>query len=116
MRNTRQQQSEITRAVSVGDPRTAWRRLAGAPIPGVSFHAQERAAERIGRDLTRAEWLGVVASIIDGRAALLARHEDMTELYLVACGPVAIQVVWRPLDGIVATVRPDGSAPGRGGV
>lgn len=82
-------------------------RIAHAPIPGVSTHAQARAAERYGRVLTEQEWFHIVADIIDRRAVLLARSPgDMSETYLVKCGTIPMRVVWRPLDAIISTVRP----------
>jgi len=84
-----------------------------APIPGVTLHARTRMAERIGRDLSRAEWLAVVASILDGTATLLMRDGRRGEHYAVAVGAMMVRVAWQPDQGLIATVLPslDASTP-----
>ena len=74
--------------------------------PGVSLHARERMAEHHGRDLTRAEWLGVVLAILD-RTALLLRVGPSGEWWAVAVGAVTLRVVWLPAAGTIATVLAD---------
>lgn len=75
----------------------------GAVIPGVTRHARDRAEERLGRDLTREEWLGLVATILEGRAVLLCFQEN-AEHYLATVSGVPLRVVWRPDLGQVVTV------------
>lgn len=76
------------------------------PVPGVGAHARDRMAERIGRDLTRAEWLDAVARILDRRATLLCRMPNGSEHYLHELGGVALRLVWRPDLAIVVTIMP----------
>ena len=82
-------------------------------IPGVTDHARDRAAERLGRDLTRAEWLGVVAMVVERRALLLASVEDGCDHYLVEVGGLSFIVVWRPASASIATVKLNSMSAGR---
>lgn len=79
-------------------------------IPHVSNHARERAAERIGRHLTRVEWNAVILSIVDRRAALLLREKDGRELWLAPCGPITLRLAWAPDTATIITVLPDDEA------
>ena len=81
------------------------------PIPGVGAHARDRAAQRLGRDLTREEWLEAVARILDRRAVLLCRMPNGSEHYLHEIGGVAVRLVWQPDYGMVVTVLPAEMAP-----
>lgn len=74
---------------------------------GVTRHAWERAAERLGRPLSRQEWRQVVLDITEGRAVLLLRQNDGSEILLVTVGTVAMRLVWMPDPGCVRTVLPD---------
>lgn len=76
------------------------------PIPGVSHHARQRMQERLGRDLTRAEWLAAVAAILEGRALLLCVQPCGGEHYLHEVGGVALRLIWRPAQAMVVTVLP----------
>ena len=64
-------------------------------IPGVSDHAHDRMIERLGRDLTRDEWLAVVLAIVERRAVLLC-SADGSEHYLWTLGEVAMRLIWVP--------------------
>ena len=88
-------------------PETRARGFAPEPLPGVSFHAQERAVKRVGRALTRAEWLGVVEAIVDRRGAMLSRARDGMEMWLVGVGPIMVKVRWCPWTATVVTLLPD---------
>jgi hypothetical protein len=72
---------------------------------GVTDHAQARAYERLGRNLTHSEWLAVVAAITARRAALL-RRQDAREVYAVALGGIVLRVVWEPHQAMVVTLLP----------
>lgn len=76
------------------------------PIPGVGAHARDRAAERLGRDLTREEWLAAVERILERRAVLMCRTPNGSEHYLHEIGGVALRLVWQPAFGLVVTVLP----------
>jgi hypothetical protein len=78
-----------------------------ANLPGVSDHAQIRAAERLPRRLKRSDWLQLVLDILDRRAALLhVRMAGMerreTWLCLVADAPM--RVIWAPETAMVLTL------------
>ena len=75
------------------------------PIPGVTRHAMERAAERIGRDLSRDEWRAVVAALVERRALVLA-VDGVRVTYAVALGALHLTVVWCETDAAVVTVLP----------
>lgn len=80
-----------------------------APIPGVTEHAQIRAAERCPVPPTRAEWLQCVLDILDGRGALVRVDQPeggpmRRELWLVYLGDCRVVVVWAPLAGLAVTV------------
>lgn len=82
-------------------------------IPGVSKHARERMVERHGRDLTRDEWLALVADILDGRTVVLhapGAAGGGGEHHLCQVGTLAVRVVWVPHSGTVATVLGDGQS------
>lgn len=73
---------------------------------GVSHHAWERAAERMGRPLRSEEWRAVLLQVLDRKAVLLSRQDDMGEIYLVAVGTVSMRIVWNPFQACVVTVLP----------
>lgn len=80
-----------------------------ANLPGVSDHAQIRAAERLARRLTRSDWLQLVLDILDRRAALLSvRMEGLErrETWLCLVGEEAMRVVWAPETAMVLTLFP----------
>lgn len=83
------------------------------PIPGVCAHARDRMAERIGRDLTKPEWLELVEAITAGRLPLLCVQPEGGHHYLAEIGAVRVRLVWRPDWGKIATVWPAdwGAAP-----
>lgn len=74
-------------------------------LPGVSDHARERAALRLGRDLTREEWLAVVASILTGGAVMQGREPTGVEHYLVQVGAMPFRAVWNPATAVIVTVK-----------
>lgn len=78
-------------------------------IPGVSRHARERMAERHGRDLTRDEWLALVADILEGRSVLLhgMPPDGSGECHLCQVAGVPVRVMWQPMAGLVTTVLGD---------
>jgi hypothetical protein len=76
------------------------------PIPGVCAHARNRMAERLGRDLTRDEWLAAVAGIVDRRLTLLGTPQEHTEHWLLELPGLAARLVWRTDRGEVVTVTP----------
>lgn len=76
-------------------------------VMGVSRHAQERAVLRLGRDLTRSEWLAAILAIVERRAVLLCRQDDMSEIYLVAVASITARVVWNPFQAQIVTVLPN---------
>ncbi len=80
--------------------------MARRPIPGVGAHARDRMAERMGRDLTREEWLAAVAAIVERRAVLLGVMPNGSEHYWHEVGGVPVRLVWRPEWALVATVLP----------
>lgn len=81
----------------------------------VSRHAQERAAERVGRDLTREEWIAAVLLITSRRAALLTiDRRKQTEVYLVILGAMPLRLVWSPVSASVVTVLPLHNSPPAG--
>lgn len=77
--------------------------MRGDIIPGVSLHARWRAAERLGRDPSREDWLKAVLSIIDGEAPLLMRA-DTRELRLIRFGAVEARVWWDTESGMITTL------------
>lgn len=83
------------------------------PIPGVGAHARDRMAERLGRDLTREEWLAAVAAIVDRRMVLLCVAPNGSEHYLHQVGQVQMRLVWRVDLGMVVTVAPPDWSPAR---
>lgn len=74
-------------------------------IPGVTLHARQRMAERMGRDLTRDEWLGAVAAITGGQTLLLHLHPDGVEQHLYVVGGMPVRLVWCPTTAQVLTVN-----------
>lgn len=82
-----------------------------ATLTGVSHHAQTRALERLGRYLTAEEWRNIISDIVNRRAMLLSRQEDMAEMYLVRVGTITATVIWHPMNGVISTVMPEGSRP-----
>lgn len=84
------------------------------PIPGVGAHARDRMAERIGRDLTRVEWLDAVARILDSRAARLYVMPNGSEHYLHDVGGVLVRLVWMPEWALVVTVMEAERGPAEG--
>lgn len=81
------------------------------PIPGVGAHARDRMAERLGRDLTREEWLDAVERLTGGQLARLCLTPNGSEHYLHELGGVALRLVWRPDLGMVVTVLPADMPP-----
>ncbi len=79
-------------------------------LPGVSNHAQERMILRLGRNLTRPEWLAAVLSILD-RKAVLIRSGDQSELYAISAGDQIAQAWWVPDDAVIVTVLSQGMSP-----
>lgn len=80
--------------------------MARQRIPGVGAHARDRVAERLGRDLTRDEWLAAVEAITGGRAVRLAVTDGGAEHYLHELGGVRLRLVWRPDLAMIVTVLP----------
>ena len=78
-----------------------------ASIPGVTHHARARAAERLGRDLSSAEWRALVLDIIDGRSTIIMRQGDGSEIRLVQVGTIAVKAVWSPSQASIITILPD---------
>lgn len=74
-------------------------------IPGVTKHAVERMAERVGRPLSAEEWRGLVAAIVERRALVLA-VDGPSVTYAVPLGPLTINLVWHEADAVVLTVLP----------
>lgn len=70
----------------------------------VSWHAQDRAEERLGRPLRRAEWMEVLLSILNRRAPLLRLCAGGQEIYLVTLGDLEFMVVWVPETASVKTI------------
>ncbi len=79
----------------------------------IADHARERAAERIGRDLTDHEWLMVVWAILFREAVVVADSHLGRVVYAVALGAVVLRVVWCPLHCVVVTVLPERDREGR---
>ena len=75
-------------------------------LPWVTRHACERSAERLGRPLTRAEWVSIGNQIIVAGAVLMDRLPDGKEVYAVTLGAVAVRVLWKPDTAVVMTVLP----------
>ena len=75
-----------------------------ASIPGVTHHARARAAERLGRDLSSAEWRALVLDIIDGRSTIIMRQGDGSEIRLVQVGTIAVKAVWSPSQASIITI------------
>ncbi|MBX9697908.1 MAG: hypothetical protein K2X74_00670 [Acetobacteraceae bacterium] len=81
--------------------------------PGVSDHAHDRAALRLGRNLTQTEWLGLVLSILDRRAVLLSVQPDGLEQWLGCVGEVPLRVVWAPGTATIVTLLEVDRGPNR---
>ncbi len=74
-------------------------------IPGVSKHAVERMAERVGRSLSAEEWGAILCAIVERRAMVLA-VAGAAVTYAVPLGPLTINLVWNEADALVVTVLP----------
>lgn len=72
----------------------------------VSPHAEERAAERLGRPLTLGEWIAIANQILVDGAVLLGRDGHGPEHYAVSLGAVDVRVLWDPRIAMVITVLP----------
>lgn len=72
----------------------------------VTHHASDRARQHFGRDLTQAEWLGVLAAILCGGAVMRKRQPSGREVYYVSMGGLVMQAVWNPSLATVVTVYP----------
>lgn len=72
----------------------------------VSRHAQDRAAERLGRPPSRSEWRLVLWAILEREAPLLRACDGGEEIYLVRLGDLAFRVVWVPDTASVKTILP----------
>lgn len=78
------------------------------PIPHVTNHAQERAAMRLGRLLTRGEWNAVLLAITERRAVLLSCSErDGSEIWLAPVGTISLRLVWKPAQAVIVTILPN---------
>jgi hypothetical protein len=83
-------------------------------MPCLTFHAQERAIERLGRNLTWCEWLQVVLAITDRpltHAAIIRRGWRGEEEWAVSIDGVLINLIWDPHKACIITVygiRADG--------
>lgn len=80
------------------------------PIMSVTTHAQERAAQRLGRALSRREWLAIILDIVERRALLLGDGRNGQVIYLVEVGSVPMRVVWSPERALALTVLPEDGA------
>lgn len=74
------------------------------PRPYASLHAAERARQRLGRDVTRTEWMGAVLLITERAARLIMERADGSEQWAVHIGTDLVEVIWMPMDGIIITV------------
>jgi hypothetical protein len=73
-------------------------------IPGVTLHARARMVERFGRDLTRAQWLEVVAAVVDRRGLMVSAKHNC-EIWLVGLGALRLALVWSPGSAAIVTVK-----------
>lgn len=73
-------------------------------------HAQQRAAERYGLDLSQDDLSAIRLAIGQGRALLLKRHRDGKEEYAVETHGQRLHVVMSPSATII-TVLPNRTGP-----
>jgi hypothetical protein len=78
-------------------------------IRGVTRHAQDRAAERLGRPLAPAEWLEVQAAILERRAVVVTNNAPRI-VYSVPVLGVVLRLVWNEAQACIVTVLPYGAS------
>lgn len=76
------------------------------PLPGVTQHAREQLRDRHGLLPRLQDWLKAVSSILEGRAVLVRRKPDGTEVWLVLLCGLPVRLVWVPETGCVVTALP----------
>ncbi len=75
-------------------------------------HAADRVTERYGFVATEEEWQRAALDIIDvigaggGRAVLLRRHPDGTELWLARLSGWPVKLVYKPAEALFITALP----------
>jgi hypothetical protein len=67
--------------------------------------------QRFGVIPTAAEWLALVASIIDRKALLQSVAYDGMQSYLMPLRDVVIRIVWSPNEAAVVTVEDPATQP-----
>lgn len=73
-------------------------------IKGVSHHARERMAQRLGRDLSYTEWLDVLLQVTDPHAVVLRKQGDGLMLIAVTVGTQVAKLWWDSNTTCIITV------------
>lgn len=70
------------------------------------IHAIERAKERYGLELTKADLAQIGKAIVKGKSVLLGRLECGTERHLVSWKNTALKTVFNPTHRLIITFEP----------
>lgn len=73
-------------------------------VPYVTEHAQERTAQRFGRNPELVYWQRAVLDITGGHAMLLSRVDYRRERWLVTLGSIEVAMVWDLIGARIVTV------------
>lgn len=74
------------------------------PRPYATLHSAERARQRLGRVVTRTEWMAAVLLITERAARLVMERPDGSEQWAVRIGLDIVEVIWKPEDAIIVTL------------
>lgn len=78
--------------------------MTDAPRPYATLHAAERARQRLGRVVTRTEWMGAVLLITERAARLVIERPSGCEQWSVRIGRDEVEVIWDPKEGVIVTL------------